>query len=119
MEWVGRQAEGLAAARAAIAARDFEALGEIAEHNCLKMQAAAIAAAPPLLYWNGATVECLHTVRRLRRSGVPVFFTIDAGPQLKAICEPGARPVVEAALGAVDGVLTLMTSGLGSGAERI
>src|SRR5690606_9827895 len=96
-EWVATQPHDLDVARAAIASRDFAALAEIAEHNCLKMHAAAIAAAPPLLYWNGATVECLHTVRKLRRSGVPVFFTIDAGPQLKAICEPGARPAVEAA----------------------
>ena len=30
-------------------------------------------------------------VRRLRAGGVPVFFTIDAGPQVKAVCAPGAR----------------------------
>jgi diphosphomevalonate decarboxylase len=89
----------------------------VAEHNCLKMHAAALAARPPLVYWNGATVECLHAVRRLRAAGVPVFFTIDAGPQLKAVCAPGARPEVERALGAVPGVLELLTSGLGAGAE--
>jgi diphosphomevalonate decarboxylase len=82
-------------------ARDFEALAEVAEHNCLKMHAAAMAAVPPLLYWNGATVECLNAVRELRASGVPAFFTIDAGPQVKAICLPDARPRVEAALRAI------------------
>ena len=81
------------------------------------MHAAALAARPPLVYWNGATVECLHAVRRLRAGGVPVFFTIDAGPQLKAVCEPGSRAVVEAALRAVPGVLELSTSALGPGAE--
>jgi len=82
-----------ASARAAIRARDFAALADVAEHNCLKMHAAALAALPPLVYWNGATVECLHAVRRLRAAGVPVFFTIDAGPQLKAVCAPGARAI--------------------------
>jgi diphosphomevalonate decarboxylase len=115
--WVEGQPPDLGAARAAIRARDFEALAEVAEHNCLKMHAAALAARPPLVYWNGATVECLHAVRRLRAAGVPVFFTIDAGPQLKAVCAPGARPEVERALGAVPGVLELLTSGLGAGAE--
>ena len=62
-------------------------------------------------------VDCLHAVRRLRAGGVPVFFTIDAGPQLKAVCAPGARPEVERALRAVPGVLELLTSALGSGAE--
>jgi diphosphomevalonate decarboxylase len=115
--WVAEQPPDLAAARAAIRARDFAALAELAEHNCLKMHAAAMAARPPLVYWNGATVECLHAVRRLRAGGVPVFFTIDAGPQLKAVCAPGARLDVEAALRAVPGVQELLVSPLGAGAE--
>ena len=115
--WVAGQPPDLAAARSAIEARDFAALAEVAEHNCLKMHAAALAARPPLVYWNGATVECLHAVRALRGSGVPVFFTIDAGPQLKAVCAPGARAAVEAALRAVPGVLDVLTSALGPGAE--
>ena len=114
--WVAGQPPDLAAARAAIRARDFAALADVAEHNCLKMHAAALAARPPLVYWNGATVECLHAVRRLRSGGAPVFFTIDAGPQVKAVCAPGARAEVERALRAVPGVLDLLTSGLGPGA---
>jgi diphosphomevalonate decarboxylase len=115
--WVSEQPADLATARAAIEGRDFAALAEVAEHNCLKMHAAAIAARPPLVYWNGATVECMHAVRRLRAGGVPVFFTIDAGPQLKAVCAPGARPKVEEALRALPGVLEVLTSRLGPGAE--
>jgi diphosphomevalonate decarboxylase len=115
--WVATQAADLAAARAAIRARDFAALTEVAERNCLKMHAAAIAATPPLLYWNGATVECVHAIRRLRASGVPVFFTIDAGPQVKAICLAEGRPRVEAALRSVPGVLDVLSSRLGPGAE--
>jgi diphosphomevalonate decarboxylase len=115
--WVAGQPPDLAAARSAIGARDFTALAEVAEHNCLKMHAAALAAQPPLVYWNGATVECLHAVRRLRAGGVPVFFTIDAGPQLKAVCLPGALAIVERTLRGVPGVLELLTSALGPGAE--
>lgn len=115
--WVSGQPPDLAVARSAIRARDFAALAEVAEHNCLKMHAAALAAQPPLVYWNGATVECLHAVRRLRAGGVPVFFTIDAGPQLKAVCLPGALAIVERTLRGVSGVLELLTSALGPGAE--
>jgi diphosphomevalonate decarboxylase len=117
--WVAGQPVDLATARAAIAARDFAALADIAEHNCLKMHAAAIAAQPPLVYWNGATVECLHAVRKLRAGGLPVFFTIDAGPQVKAVCLPQARPQVESALRSVPGVVDLLASRLGPGAELI
>lgn len=113
--WVAGQPADLDRARRAIAARDFEALAQVSEHSCLKMHAAALATDPALLYWKGVTVECMHVVRGLRRQGVPVFFTIDAGPQLKAVCAPGACGTVAAALRDVPGVLDVMTTALGPG----
>ncbi|HEY8520782.1 MAG TPA: diphosphomevalonate decarboxylase [Gammaproteobacteria bacterium] len=115
--WVATHPADMAAARAAIAARDFDALADVAEHSCLKMHAAALAARPPLFYWNGVTVACLEAVRKLRAAGVPVFFTVDAGPQVKAICAPGARARVAAALAEIPGVLRVLESGLGPGVE--
>jgi diphosphomevalonate decarboxylase len=47
---------------------------------------------------------------------VPVFFTIDAGPQLKAVCLPEARSVVRGALAEIPGVLNIFECGLGKGA---
>jgi diphosphomevalonate decarboxylase len=46
-----------------------------------------------------------------------VFFTIDAGPQVKAVCRAEHADVVEVALRATDGVTDLMTTGLGPGAR--
>ncbi len=115
--WVSTSPADLAVARHALAARDFERLADVSEHSCLKMHAAAMAANPPLLYWNAATLECMNLVRDLRASGVPVFFTIDAGPQLKAVCEPAACVQVEAALRTLPGVLSTTVSGLGPGIE--
>ena len=74
-----------------------------------------MAAQPPLIYWNAATVACLQAVRELRLAGVPVFFTIDAGPQLKAVCEPGVSGQVVEALRGVPGVLDTLVTGLGPG----
>lgn len=115
--WVTSSPDDLAAARAAIAARDFGALGAVAEASCLAMHAVAMAARPGLVYWNGATVECLHRVRELRGEGVPVFFTIDAGPQLKAICDRGSSDRVAAALAEIPGVVEIIRCGLGDGAR--
>jgi diphosphomevalonate decarboxylase len=117
--WVATSEIDLGAGRDAILAQDFDALAEIAEHSCLKMHAAAMANKPPLVYWNPATVGCLQTVKELRAAGEPVFFTIDAGPQLKAICEPGARSGVVDALREVPGVLDVVVSGLGPGVELL
>ena len=46
-----------------------------------------------------------------------MFFTIDAGPQVKAVCLPEAAAEVEAALRATPGVTEIMTTGLGEGAR--
>lgn len=115
--WVAGSPPDLRQAREAISNKDFESLTDVAERNCLRMHGAAMAARPPLLYWNAATVACLEAVRNLRRSAVPVFFTIDAGPQLKAVCAPGSSATVREALADVPGVVDVLESGLGPGAE--
>lgn len=117
--WIDTQEADLAEARSAIVARDFERLADISEFSCLKMHALAMAAKPGLLYWNAATMAAMHAVRALRATGVPVFFTIDAGPQVKAICLPEAAAQVAAALRDVPGVLNVLETGLGGAAMRI
>jgi diphosphomevalonate decarboxylase len=71
------------------------------------------------VYWNGATVECIRRIRKLRADGVGVFFTIDAGPQVKAVCLPENRDRVVRELGAVPGVGRIIESGLGDGARIV
>jgi diphosphomevalonate decarboxylase len=117
--WVESSEADLAEAREAVARRDFEALAEISESSCLKMHAVMMSARPGLVYWNGTTVECLHCVRKLRAGGVPAFFTIDAGPQVKVICEPDAFDRVTAELASIEGVQRVLTSGLGDGARVV
>src|SRR5881398_2068147 len=117
--WVAGAEADLAEARAAIRARDLEALGLVAEHSALKMHAAALATRPPILYWRAATVECMHRVWALRAEGVAAFFTIDAGPQVKVLCAPADAARVAAALEAVPGVARILACGPGRGAEVV
>ena len=114
--WVEQQSEDLGEAKAAIAARDFQRLGAVSEHNCLKMHSVMWGSRPPLTYWNAATVACMQTVRDLQARGLNVFFTIDAGPQLKAFCTPDCTSEIRAALAATSGVSDVMVSGIGNGA---
>ncbi|MEO6944672.1 MAG: diphosphomevalonate decarboxylase [Lacisediminihabitans sp.] len=117
--WVDTAEDDLAGARTAIAARDFERLGELTEYSCLKLHAIMLTTRPALLYWNAATVAAIYTVRELRGSGIPVYFTIDAGPQLKALCLPESAQKVADALAATSGVQETRTSGLGAGAQLV
>lgn len=89
---------------AAVGAQDFERLASLAEASALQMHASAIAAVPGVLYWNGVTVELIHAVRELRAQGLPVFFTIDAGPHVKVFVEGHAAAAASAALREIPGV---------------
>lgn len=117
--WVETTATDLAAARSAIERRDFEALAGVSEHSALKMHASMMAARPGLIYWNPATLACIHAVRELRAAGTGVFFTVDAGPQVKAVCLPGEGERVAKELGDQPGVAEVMVSGLGEGAAVV
>lgn len=115
--WVSSTHDDYHAARERVASRDFAGLAELAEYSCLKMHGLMLASRPGLLYWNGATLACLHRIRELRAAGVPVFFTVDAGPQVKAVCLPQASESVRAALAECPGVIEVLEAGLGGGAR--
>lgn len=117
--WVASAAPDFAAMKQAICARDFAALADLAEASCLKMHALMLSSRPPLPYWRGATMECLHSVQGLREEGCRVFATVDAGPQVKAICEPQDAERVKAALRRVGGVAETLQVGLGPAAAVV
>ncbi|MEN1728192.1 MAG: diphosphomevalonate decarboxylase [Pseudomonadota bacterium] len=117
--WLEQVEVDLGRARQAIAQRDFSALCEVTEASALAMHASAMAAQPGVIYFNPATLSCIEAVRDLREQGADVCFTIDAGPQVKAICLPGDEDRVADRLAAVEGVSRVLRSGLGSGAGLI
>ncbi len=113
--WVQSVPRDIEVARQAILDRDLAALGEVAEHSCLKFHASAIAAKPGILYWNGLTVQLIHHVRRMRADGLPVFFTIDAGPHVKVFCEAPALAAVRAVIKSLPGVDEIIVARPGGG----
>ena len=114
--WVDGAGDDFADAADAIAKKDFEQLAAVSELNCLKMHSIMLTTKPTLAYWNAATVDAMQCIRDLRDQGNGVFFTIDAGPQIKAICLPEAAAEVQRQLEQVPGVLSTTLCGLGPGA---
>lgn len=117
--WVRSSGEDFANATQAITERNFAALAQVAELSCLKMHGLMLSSFPTLAYWNAATVTCMESIRHLREDGVDVFFTIDAGPQIKAICLPDSADDVAQALNNTPGVLRTIRCGMGDGAQAI
>lgn len=103
--WVATAAADLDAAEQALSGRAFEQLGEVMEHSCFKMHACMLATRPPLVYWNGTTLEVIRAVWQLRETGgARGYVTSDAGPHVKVLCRgPDAAALAES-LTAVAGV---------------
>ncbi len=88
--------------RQAILDRDIAVLGPAIEAEALALHAIALTGRPAVLYWTPETVALLHQVRAWRDAGLPVWFTLDAGPNVHLICEGAAAGEVEAGLRALD-----------------
>jgi diphosphomevalonate decarboxylase len=117
--WIEQCRRDLPQALELLEARDLRDLGALAERNALRMHADALAADPPLLYWQPATVGCLLALRELRASGVSVWATIDAGPHVVALCAPADAARVEAALRGVAGVNEVLVCAPAGGASLV
>jgi diphosphomevalonate decarboxylase len=85
--WPEKTEKDLERLKTAIEKKDFELLGQTAESNALAMHATMIAAWPPLLYWLPKSLETIHKIHRLRDDGLPVYFTMDAGANIKLLFE--------------------------------
>ena len=85
--WLKTIDKDIKIAKRAIKNRDISLLGKISEENCLKMHALMITTKPGIIYWNEKTIALIHKIRELRERGLKCYFTIDAGPQVKILCE--------------------------------
>ncbi|HPA77928.1 MAG TPA: diphosphomevalonate decarboxylase [Kiritimatiellia bacterium] len=83
--WPAKVESDLKNLRQAIEKKDFDLLGRTAESNALAMHATMMDSQPPVLYWMPETVEEIRKIWRLRDNGLPVYFTMDAGPNIKML----------------------------------
>lgn len=84
--WLESTAKDLIEIKEAIRLQDFQKLGEITESNGMKMHGTMLGANPPLSYWEPDSVVAMQLVRQLRKEGIPCYFTMDAGPNVKVLC---------------------------------
>ncbi|MBN1936110.1 MAG: diphosphomevalonate decarboxylase [Anaerolineae bacterium] len=77
----------LESCKAAILARDLDMLGEIMEADAVMMHAVAMTSRPPIYYWTPATLRVMRAVVEWRAGGLPIYYTIDAGPNVHCLCE--------------------------------
>lgn len=101
--------------RDAIERRDIEALGDTVETEAIDLHQVAMTSKPPIYYWTGGTFAVLWSIRALRSEGVPVWATIDAGPNVHAICPAGFEGRVAAAFESMTEVHRVLVDRVGNG----
>ena len=104
--------------RQALLDRDFDALAAIVELDSDMMHAVMMTSMPGLYYWQPASITIMESVRKWRKSGIPVFYTVDAGPNIHVICPQEQAEGVERNLRELPGMLDVLVAGV-DGPARI
>jgi len=94
--------------RKALLEKDFMGFAEVVEQDSNLMHSVMMTSNPPLYYWLPGTLEVMQAVRSWREEGLPVCFTIDAGPNVHVICLSEAAEIVRRKLGSLADVKSLL-----------
>ena len=105
--------------RNAILQRDFEQFASIAESDSDIMHAVMMTSNPALFYWKPATLRVMERVRQWRAEGLPVFYTIDAGPNVHVITLKEEMHKVSSKLKELEGVKDVLTATVGGAAHWV
>jgi diphosphomevalonate decarboxylase len=105
--------------RNAILQRDFDAFAEIVELDSNMMHAVMMTSRPPLFYWQPSSLTVMQAVRSERAKGLPVCYTIDAGPNVHVITEKTQAEQVAALLRTLPDVTEVRIASVGGPARLI
>jgi diphosphomevalonate decarboxylase len=96
--WVDSAEADVVEGQAAVHARDLDRLGAVMERSTYKMHATMIATWPPIRYWRPQTLAVLEAIEAVRARGTSAWSTMDAGPNVKVLCNTEDVPRVVAAI---------------------
>ena len=113
--WVNSIPADLETIKEGISSRNFAKVGEVTEANCLKMHATTLGATPPFTYWHHSTLLVMQAIQSMRKKGIPAYFTIDAGPNVKVLYLPEFEDTIKKELQALPGVKDVVLSRAGQG----
>ena len=101
--------------RGAIRHKDFDALARVIELDSNLLHAVSMTSNPPVFYWLPATIEVMQSVINWRQAGLPVAYTIDAGPNVHVICDASSFTRVHDKLTSQPGIQRVLCSKVGNG----
>lgn len=99
--------------------KDFRQLGELIEKDTIYMHAVMMSSTPPIYYWNAGTMAVMQAVCDLRETGIPAYFSIDAGANVHVICEGKNAHSVDHKLKTISGIYSTIINKPAKGAHLI
>jgi len=105
--------------RQAIINRDFEALAAITELDSTLMHAVMMTSSPPLFYWHTSSLALMKEIPDWREHGLPVCYTLDAGPNVHVLCQGTAANQVKGRLEQFPGVEQVLPARPGGPAQLV
>lgn len=83
--WTKTVEEDVTNAVQAIYEKDFTKLGKISEASSMAMHALMLSARPSICYFHPSTIDVLNWIKLLRKEGLEVYASMDAGPNVKVL----------------------------------
>jgi len=83
--WPDKVAQDMKLLHQALQEKNFSLLGATAESNALNMHATMLSSWPPVCYYLPETIAAMQQIWSLRLEGLEIYFTQDAGPNLKIL----------------------------------
>jgi len=105
--------------RKAILKRDFNTFTSIVELDSDMMHSVMMTSTPALHYWKPSSLEVMSCVRQWRMEGIPVCYTVDAGPNVHVICLETEAVMIEKRLHGIQGVENVLVARAGGPAKII
>ncbi len=105
--------------RNAIKYRDFQAMAEMIELDSNMMHAVMMTSRPALMYWESTSISIMKNVLKWRANGVPVCFTMDAGPNVHVITTRDYSEDIYQRLASMKGIKQIFTATVGGKARLI
>ena len=112
-DWLDVNDKHINLALNAIKDKDMSALEIVTEENCKLMHEVMKTSIPSISYMTDLTYSCLSEIENLRSLGHKLFYTIDAGPQAKIICDPTSSEIIKNRIIETTDVIDIIHAGIG------
>tara|TARA_Y100001968_G_scaffold118568_1_gene108004 strand:+ start:466 stop:1431 length:966 start_codon:yes stop_codon:yes gene_type:complete len=112
-DWLDVNDKHINLALNAIKNKDMAGLENVTEENCKLMHEVMKTSIPSISYMTEVTYRCLSEIENLRSLGHKLFYTIDAGPQVKIICDPTSSEIIKNRIIETTDVIDIIHAGIG------